>query len=178
VKRFHAVQIIIDIVIIALGFIVYLFPTLSNLNANMVFYTMMSIYAGLNLCEFLAIKKIKEPLYLFFASSVCAFSGFFLRNYDMNMVLSITLAVWLVMLTIIKIINLEIIYEKKVNLFIIKLTSMSAITLIGILVCINIYYRLSSIGYMLALMFVCYGFLELICDFLDFLSCNTKFLKE
>lgn len=177
-KRYYAVQLVIDIVLIALGFIVYLFPHISSLNASMVFYTLMSIYAGLELCEFFIIGTFHESLYLFFASAVCAFSGFFLKEYDVSMVLSITLVVWLLMLSIIKIISLEQIYEHKTNLFIIKLASTSAIILIGLLVSINIYYRISTIGYMLALLYLSYGFLELACDFLDYLSNDTKYLKE
>lgn len=177
-KKYYTVQILIDIVVIILGFITFLFPSISNENANIVFYTLMSIYAGLNLCEYLIVKEVKEPLYLFFASAVGAFSGFFLREYNTNIVLSITLAVWISMISIIKIINLENIYKKKVNLFIIKLASMSAIIMIGILISINMYFQISTISYMLGLMYISYGFLELTCDFLDFLSNNTKFLKE
>ena len=155
-----------------------MFPHVTSLNASVVFYTLMSIYAGLELIEYLVCDDSKESLYLFFSAGVCAFSGFFLKSYDVNMVLSLTLVVWTFMIAIIKIISLEKIYVKKANLFMIKLVAASVVVLIGILVAINIFYRISVIGYMLALMYITYGFLELICDFLDYASHDTKLLKE
>ena len=157
---------------------IYLFPHVSSLNASMVFYTLMSIYAGLELIEYLVSGDSEESLYLFFAAGVCAFSGFFLRDYDTNAVLSITLVVWTFMVAIIKIIALEKIYVKKLNLFTIKLTAASIIILIGILVAVNIFYRMSVLAYMLALLYMSYGGLEFTCDLLDYLSNDSKFLKE
>ena len=178
-KRYFFVQLMIDVVIIILGFIVCLFPSVSAFNANIVFYTMMSIYAGLELCEYIiSYRKVKEGLYLFFASGTVAFSGFFLREYPDYAVLSISLIVWLLMITIIKMINLENIEHKKSRLFIIKLTAMSMNILIGLLISANIFYQTSTIGYLLALLYISYGFLELASDFLEFLSKDTKFLKE
>ncbi len=177
-KKHYLVQLIIDIVLIALGFIIYVFPHVSSLNASVVFYTLMSIYAGLELIEYFVSKKSTESLCLFFAAGVCAFSGFFLRDYDINIVLSLTLVLWTFMVAIIKIISLEKIYVKKVNLFTIKLSSTSVVVMIGLLVAINIFFRISMIGYMLALLYISYGFLEFLSDFLDYLSEDTKFLKE
>ena len=106
----------------------------------------MSIYAGLELIEYFVSKKSTESLCLFFAAGVCAFSGFFLRDYDINIVLSLTLVLWTFMVAIIKIISLEKIYVKKVNLFTIKLSSTSVVVMIGLLVAINIFFRISMIG--------------------------------
>lgn len=177
-KNHYRVQLIIDTVLIILGFLIYLFPLVARLNASYVFYTLMSIYAGLELIEYLFTRESKESILLFFAAAVCAFSGFFLRDYDVNMVLSVTLVVWSFMIAIIKIISLENIYAKKMNLFTIKLVSLSIIILIGICVAINIFFEISMIGYMLALLYITYGFLELLCDLLDYLSQDKKFLKE
>lgn len=178
-NRYYLAQLVIDFVLILLGFIIFMFPNVASLSANMVFYTMMSIYAGLELCEyFFSEKKSKESFYLFVASATSAFSGFFLRDYPSNGVLSVTLVVWVLMISIIKIMSFETIYKKKTNLFIIKLTSMSILILIVLMVSVNIYYRMSTIGYMLTLMYMSYGVLELISDGLDYLSMDTKFLKE
>lgn len=178
-KRYYISQMVIDICLVIMGVIIYLFPSVSNLSANMVFYTMMVVYAGLELCEYVASsKKSVEGLYLFFASGVAAFSGFFLKVYPANMVLSITLVVWLLLIAIIKIIGFEKIYKKKTHLFTIKIGSLSAFLLLGILISINIYYRISTIGFMLALLYLSYGGLELFTDGLEYLSDNTKFLSE
>lgn len=177
-KNHYRVQLVIDVVLIVLGFIIYMFPHVTSLSASMVFYTLMSIYAGLELIEYFVSVDSKESLCLFFAASVCAFSGFFLRVYDTNIVLSITLVAWTFMVAVIKIIALEKIYVKKANLFLIKLTAASVVVLIGILVSVNIFYRISIISYMLALLYICYGFLEFICDFLDYASHYTRLLKE
>ncbi len=177
-KRYYRVQIVIDIVLILLGFIVSAFPKISSLNANIVFYTLMSIYAGLEFLEYFISKYSKESIYLAISSSVCAFSGFFLKNLDAPTVLSITLVAWILMISISKIIGFETIYERRINLFIVKLSALSTVILIGILVSINIYFRMSAIGHMLALMYITYGFLELLCDVLDYASAYPKIIKE
>lgn len=177
-KKHYLAQLVIDVVLVALGLIIYIFPHASSLNASVVFYTLMSIYAGLELIEYFISDNSQESLYLFFVAGVCAFSGFFLREYNPNIVLSLTLVFWTFCIAIVKIISLEKIYAKRVNLFTIKLTSTSIVILIGILVAINIFFRISLIGYMLALLYISYGFLEFLCDFLEYLSHDTKFLKE
>lgn len=178
-KRLYGAQVVIDVFIIILCLVIYSFPVLTKVNANIVFYTLLSVYAGLELLEFILSQgKLEEALYLFGASAVAAFSGIFLRNFEPSTVISITLLVWILMISIIKIISLEKIYKKKTRLFVIKLGCTSAIILIGILVSINLYYRMSELIYMLTLMYICYGFLELLTDTLEYLSDDIKFLKE
>ena len=177
-KRSYIVQLIIDAVVILLGLCNYIFPIATTLNPNSTFCLMLGLYAGLELCEYIFDRSRKEPLYIFFASATAAFSAYFLREYSANYVLSITIAVWVLMSAIIKLISLEVIFEKKTHLFLIRLTAMSVTVLIGILVSINLYYRLSSIGYMLGFLLMSYGVIEMTCDFLTYLSENIKFLKE
>lgn len=178
-KKIYKVQVVIDIVIIAIAFLIYLFPQMSELSAGLVFYTLMCIYAGLELCEFfISDMKLKESLYLFIASATAAFSGFFLKEYNPNIVLSITLVVWLLMIAIIKIISFENIDKKKSNLFAIKLGALSVLIFVGLTIGIYIYFKIEKIGYMLGLMYLTYGFLELMSDFLEFLSTDTRYIKE
>lgn len=178
-KKTYVVQLIIDAVVIFLGMCNYFFPSIVRLSLNTTFYLMMSVYAGLELCEYIFDHSRKEPLYLFLASSVCAFSGLFLRNYPENYVLSITVAVWTLMISIIKTISLEEIYHKKTNLFMIRLIGMASVVLIGITVSINMYYKVTeTIVYMLGFLYMGYGIIELSCDFLSYLSEDSKFLKE
>lgn len=177
-KKTYVVQLLIDFIVIVLGFYLFIFPIAQGFNPNAIFYVTMSIYAALELCEYIFDHSRIEPLCIFFTSATAAFSGIFLRYYVPSYVLSITISVWLLAIIIIKIINLEEVYKEKSNLFMIKLSAMSIFTMIGILVSINIYYRISTIGYMLALLYMCYGAFEFICDFFTYLSNNPKFLKE
>lgn len=172
-KRYYKVQLAVDFFLIILGLLIGFFPHLSSLNANVVFYTAMSVYAGLELLEYLIGRESKESLYFSVSSAVCAFSGFFLKSFSTRGVLSVTLAVWLLLISIIKIINLEENIKNEIKLFAIKLGSMSAILTTGILVCINIYFRVSEIHYMLAFLYVGYGLIEGITDYIDFKSRKT-----
>lgn len=169
-KRYYKVQLAVDVSLIVLGLLIAFFPHVSRINANVVFYTAMSVYAGLELLEYLLGRESKESLYFFVSSAVCAFSGFFLKNFSTRGVLSVTLAMWLLLISIIKIISLEGIPKDKARLFAIKLGSMSAILTTGILVCINIYFHVSETHYMLAFLYVGYGLIEGITDYIDFKS--------
>lgn len=177
-KRTYVVQLIIDAVVILLGFFLYTFTNITELGANMMFFMVMGVYSGLELCEYIFDYTKKEPLYVFFASFTASFAALFLRGYDANYVLSITIAVWLLMYAIIKMINLEDIYKKKSNLFMIKLSSTTMVTILGIFVSINMYFRIELVSFMLALLFLAYGSVEAFCDFMTYLSEDTKFLKE
>lgn len=177
-KNTYIVQLIIDAVVIMLGLCLYVFPGVTDLGPNAIFGLTMGIYAGLLLCEYILDHSRKEPLYLFIAAAISSFAGYFLKNYDANYVLPTTILVWIIIFAIIKIITLEEILAKKSNLFIIKLVSMSVLVILGILISINLYFRMSDIGYVLALMYLSYGTIELFCDFLAYLSDNRKFLSE
>ncbi|HBA37605.1 MAG TPA: hypothetical protein DCY94_02685 [Firmicutes bacterium] len=177
-KRYYKVQVAIDVSIVILGLFLAFFPSIVNYNANIALYTLMGVYAGLELLEYLLSRCSFESLYLCISAGVCAFSGFFLKNYSPPGVISASILVWILLTAIIKIMNLQNIYIKKTRLFIIKLGLLSAYTTIGVLVSINIYFKISQINYMLSLLFLSYGFLELVSDLLEYLSDDVKFLKE
>ena len=177
-KKTYAVQLIIDFIVILLGLYLYIFSDISNLNTNIIFSLTMCIYAGLELFEYILDHTRKEPLYIFFAAGLAAFATYFLREYDANYVVPITILVWIITYAIIKIISLEEISVRKSNLFIIKLVSMSMLVILGVLVSISMFYKISALTYALALMYLSYGVIEAFCDFLSFLSENSKFLKE
>lgn len=178
VKKTFIVQLVIDAVIIMLGLFIFIFSNIVDLSPNTIFSLTFGIYAGLELCEFIFDHTRKEPLYIFIAAGISSFSGCFLSSYDPSYVISLTLAVWIIFFAIIKIISLEEIMAKKSHLFTIKLVSMSMLILLGIFVCVIIYLRINSIGYVLALMYLSYGVIEGLCDFLSYLSEDSKFLKE
>ena len=177
-KKTYVVQLIIDAVVTFLGLCLYIFPNVADLGPHEIFSLTMGIYAGLELCEYIFDHSRKEPLFIFIAAAVASFASYFLRAYDANYVIPITVVVWIIFYAIIKMISLGEIKAKKSNLFIIRLVSMSMLIILGILVSINIFYRISSIGYVLALMFLSYGAIEAFCDFLTYLSEDGKFLKE
>ncbi len=175
-KKYYVVQIIIDVTIVILSIAILASPLLNELSPNSLVYTLLGVYAILELLEYLFIGYSKESFYLSVSSFVCAFSGFFLKNYNSNIVLSITMIVWVIMLSIIKIMNFENIYKKKNRLFLIKLSCSSIIILIVLLCSINMYFKISDIKAMLMLIYLIYGVLEFSTDFLDYKS-NTL-LKE
>lgn len=177
-KKTYVVQLIIDAVVVLMGICLFLFPNVASLSPTMIFSLMMVIYAGLELCEYIFDHSRREPLFIFIAAALSAFASYFLHSYDAHYVISLTLVVWIIIFAIVKIITLEEIHAKKSNLFIIKLVSTSMLVILGILVSISIYFRISDIGYALALMYLSYGAIEAFCDFLAYLSENGKFLTE
>lgn len=177
-KRYYSIQIVIDMCIIVLGILINLFPHIVNIFPIMTFYLLMAFYSTLELLEYLFGGETKESLYLFIAAGVCAFSGFFLNNLPSRGVISITLLLWVLMITIIKIINLENILKTKPKLFIIKISWVSFFITMGLLISINIYFNISIISYMLGTIFLSYGLIELFMDILDYLSDDINFKKE
>lgn len=176
-KRYYRLQIVIDMSIVVLGLFLLFFPEVTKQGANVVLFILMAIYAGLELLEYLIGGHIEESFYLFVSSAVCAFSGFFLRNYNSSRVISASLLIWAIMIVIIKIINFKKIYTKK-NLFTIKLAFLSTFTMMSLLVTTNVYFKISEINCMFATIILSYGFTEIASDMLEYLSDDIKFLKE
>lgn len=177
-KKTYVVQLFIDAIVMILGVCLFIFPLANGINANDVFYVSFMIYALLELCEYILDHTRREPLCVFFSAAAASFSAAFLNNLDPAYVLSITIIVWILTYAIIKMISLEEIVKTKGNLFIIRLGTMSMLVLLGILISINIYFRISTLNYMLALLFLSYGTTEAFCDFLTYVSDEDKFLKE
>lgn len=177
-KNKKYVTFIVDISIILLGLINYIFPVLVGNNPVIYFYVEMFLFALINLDEYFVLKKNREPLYIFGAGIVTILSIFLLKYMDKSSVLAIAVILYTSILAFIKLNHLHNIFKDKTHLFIAKLTEVSILILYGILISINLYYNVSAIPYLLAFWISGYGMLELFYDGIEFLSENTKFLKE
>ena len=176
-KKNYVVEIAVDFSMVVFALWMYLFPSVSKLSPNGVFYLIMGTYAGFALLEYIFDHSKYEPLCLFFASGVAAFSAYFLDRFNTSYVLSITIATWITTIAIIKIMYLSRIPIRYNTLFIIRLALMSMVILYGLLISINIFYNTSYVNYMLASLYLVYGILEIIGDYSSYLEEEGK-LKE
>ena len=169
---------IIDMTIILLGLINYVFPKIVGQNPVTYFYVEILLFSLLNLDEYLLLKKPKEPIYIFGAGLVTIASSFLLNWMNKNSVLALGVMLLTILLAFIKLINLKNIFKNKTHMFIAKLTEVSILILYGILISVNLYFNISIIPYMMAFLISGYGMLELFYDGIEFLSKNVDFLKE
>ena len=177
-KKKKYITFIVDLAIILLGLINYIFPNLVGRSPVIYFYVEIFLFALLNLDEYLLLKKGKEPLYIFGAGIITILTIFLLKVLDKNTVLAVGVILYTSFLAFIKLINLNTIFKHKTHLFIARLTEVSILVLYGILISVNFYFNISMIPYMLAFWISGYGMLELFYDGIEFLSNDTKFLKE
>lgn len=177
-NRKYLVQIFIDIMVIYLGICLFINTTSINITEFDVFTLSFSIYGLFALTEFVLNTKRKEPFLLFLISSLVAYLVSVFAKYDPRYVISIGELVWVILFGITKFLTLEEIYKKKTNLFIFRLLSTTALIIVGILVSANLYFRLNSLEFSLAFLFLSLGVVEASCDFITFLSEDNKFLKE
>lgn len=169
---------IIDLSIIILGLINYVFPKIVGQNPVTYFYVEILLFSLLNLDEYLIIKKSKEPIYIFGAGLITILSACLLKFMSNNSVLAIGVILLTILLAFIKLVNLNAIFKNKTHMFIAKLTEVSILILYGILISVNLYFNISIIPYMMAFLISGYGMLELFYDGIEFLSKNANFLKE
>lgn len=169
-KRKYVVQLIIDFTVILMGFLVYFYPLVVNTSPNMTFFIIMCVYAGLEMIEYLLYRGRLEPLCFFFTSLCAACGSIFLREFNPHYILSITIGSWVATYVLIKLLNIEKIYIKSKPLVVVKALIIIFFTGIGLATSFNMFYKLNSISYLLAFLFICYGAFEFGNDYISYLS--------
>lgn len=164
VKSKNIVLIITSIFILMLGVSFFFSDFITFLNGCEIFYVVMLLYFGAEFTNYLLTREITgmHSLYISLASLIASVSGLKYMNEPTNMVLSITLAGWMVIMIIIKLIRIEDLRKELNNSVFINIFSMSLFILLGFLVVTNLYNGISNECFILGFFFTANGVLNLI----------------
>ena len=164
VKSKNLILIITSVFILMLGVSFFFSDFITFLNGCEIFYVVMLLYFGAEFTNYLLTRKITgmNSLYVSLASLIASVSGLKYMNEPSNMVLSITLAGWMVIMIIIKLIRVEDLRKELNNSVFINIFSMSLFILLGFLVVTNLYNGISNECFILGFFFTANGVLNLI----------------
>ena len=164
VKIKNLILIITSVFILMLGVSFFFSDFITFLNGCEIFYVVMLLYFGAEFTNYLLTRKITgmNSLYISLVSLIASVSGLKYMNEPSNIVLSITLAGWMVIMIIIKLIRIEDLRKELNNSAFINIFSMSLFILLGFLVVTNLYNGISNECFILGFFFTANGVLNLI----------------
>lgn len=156
-------NLIVSAILTLMGILMLLVPFLGFMEPNIVLYVTFSIYACVKVIEVIITPKTTdyEDIFTAIACALAAISGFRFVNENTPMVLGITLASWVGIMAIIKLIKLDYYDDRKNGMFYINLITFSLFLTLGLLTSINLYFNKSVEILMLGFFFVINGLLNL-----------------
>lgn len=172
------VNIIVSGVLVLIGVFMLIFPFLGYIAPNSLLYIVFSIYALIKIIEVIITPKTSdhEDIYTAIACALAAVSGFKFAGENSAMVLSITLASWVAIMAIIKLIKLDYYHDRENGMFYVNLVTFSLFILLGLLTSINLYFNETVQILMLGFFFVVNGLLNLAEDSIRILA-TSKDIK-
>lgn len=164
VKTKNIVLVITSILTLLLGCSFFFDNIIVFLDGAELFYVAMFLYFGLEFTNYLLTRNITgmHSLYISLACIIASFSGLSYMKYSTNMVLTITLIGWLVIMLIIKLIRIEDLRNQNNYSVFINIFTMSLFILLGFLATTNLYREITNPCLMLGFFFTVNGILNLI----------------
>lgn len=159
----NKINLICSAILLLVGLAMFILPWIKILDPVKILYVVFSIYALVKLVEYFLTRNGSdlENLYTAIASALAAISGFRFINYEPTIVLSMTLASWVAVMSIIKLIKLDYYHDCENGMLYVNLITFSLFILLGLLTSINLYFNETVQYIMLAFFFVVNGLLML-----------------
>ncbi len=158
------VDLVIAIFLIISGAILLVFPLFHFVKVKLIFITLLGVYALLNLIQFLLTKKSKdyEGLFTVIASLIAIIVALKLDINRVPWYLAITLFIWIIMMSLIKLKKADYYNDRKNSVWILKIVTLILFILTGLLATINLYYEADIQVLVLGFFFFIHGILELV----------------
>ena len=162
-KTKQKVDFIIDLLLLIMGMVIIFLGVMHFDRIKLLFEVIMALYALLNLIQFVLTKKNKdyEGLYTFFASLAVAIAAYFIDFTSTNN-LTLLLLSWVIIMSVIKFIKTDYYNDRKDRMWKIRIFTLVAFMLIGILTGISFNFTNDIKVLVLGYFFFIHGLLELI----------------
>lgn len=170
--RTDKINLIISGIILLLGFILMLLSPATDYAPITMLYLTFIVYSLLKLLEYFLTKPKddNEELYTAIVCAIASLSGFKFINYNPQMVLALTLAGWISAMSIIKLIKIDYLHDRKDKLMYINLGTFFLFLLLGLLTSINLYFSENVQFLMLGFFFITVGLLDIAEDLIRILT--------
>lgn len=158
-KTKNIINIISSFSVILLGCLFFIVPRISDMEPNKILFISMLLYFGIKISEYILTRKSRdsECIWVAIASFLAATAALEYGEYASNIIVSISLSVWILILTIVKLIKINEYRDKENNLMFLNIITMSLFLLSGILSVVTIYRELISINITLAFFLIAEG---------------------
>lgn len=163
-KTKNLINILSSLSVIILGCLFFIVPRVSDMEPNKILFLAMLLYFGVKISEYILTRKSRdsECIWVAIASFLAATAGLEYGEIASNILVSISLSVWILILTIVKLIKINEYRDEENNLMYLNIITMSLFLLAGVLSVITIYQVAISINLILGFFFVIEGLLHTI----------------
>ncbi len=184
-KKTFLINLLGSVIIFLMGIIYISLPTyygietMENLDINGLFISFTIIYATVNLGLFLTLGKNpnNESIYLCIAGSTAGLLNIILTNYIAKS-FSISLAIFILMVTAIKIFTIDYYYDHKDAYYYIEILCLIIFFLVGIMTSINILGTTMLKSIMLGFLIIIMGILRMFNISIKAMLKSKRFLKK
>lgn len=161
-KTKNLINFVCSLSIVILGILFFLVPTISDMEPNKILFIVMLLYFGVKISEYILTRRSKdsETIWVAIACFLAAASAIQYGSIASNILVSVSLSVWVLILTIIKLIKINEYRDQENTLMYLNIVTMSLFILLGILSVITIYKEIVSINLVLGFFFIVEGILH------------------
>lgn len=176
-KTKNFVNFICNALTFILGLLFFIIPTVSNMEPNKILFIVMLLYFGIKVSEYILTRQShdNELVWTFIACALGAASAIEYMELKPSTLVSIALGVWILIMTIIKLIKITEYRENENNLMYVNIITMSLFVMIGVLSIISIYRNIFNINLIMGFFFIING---LLCTFEVTIKILTKSPKN
>ncbi|MBQ6841538.1 MAG: hypothetical protein IJO63_05435 [Bacilli bacterium] len=163
-KRKTIVDLVTAVALIIVGSLVLTFPLLKVVNVKYIFIGVLAFYGIMNLIQFILTSKAKdyEGLFTMIASIITLILLGFLEVDNNPLNLALTLFVWIVLMSLIKLKKCDYYHDANRPIWIFRIVTLILFVLIGLLSVINLYYEAEVQILVLGFFYFVHGVLELV----------------
>lgn len=163
-KTKNIINIFSSISVIFLGVLFFIVPNVSHMEPNKILFVAMLIYFGIKICEYILTRKSKdsECIWVAIANILASTAALQYGELESNILVSISLSVWILILIIVKLIKINELRDTENNLMYLNIVTMSMFVLAGVLSVVSIYKEVININLILGFFFVIEGILHTI----------------
>jgi len=164
IKSKNIILILTSVFILFIGISFFFSEYITYFDGNQIFYIAMLLYFGAEFTNYLLTRKETglHSLYTSLACIIASVSGLLYMDEKTNMVLSITIASWMVIMVVIKLIKIEELRNEMNYSIFINIFSLSLFILLGFLCVTNLYRSINNPCLILGFFFTTNGILNMI----------------
>ena len=161
-KTKNLINFVCSLSIFILGMLFFIVPTISDMESNKILFIVMLLYFGVKISEYILTRKSRdsETIWVSIACFLSAASAIQYGEIASNVLVSVSLSVWVLILTIIKLIKINEYREQENTLMYLNVVTMSLFILLGVLSVVSIYQEVVSINLILGFFFIVEGILH------------------
>ena len=162
-KTKNFINFICSFLVFLLGMLFFIIPSVGSMETNKILFIVMLSYFGIKICEYILTRKSKdnEAIWIAIACILGAAGAVEYVELDSNLLVSVSLGTWVLILTIIKLIKINEYRDEENALMYLNIVSMSLFVLTGVMSIVSIYNNVINTNMVMGFFFLTNGILTI-----------------